>query len=157
MITPATAAPPPAYRPPPADWPLWYALPPMGALLTAPRTTRAHVRDVLAEWQLGHFEDNAVLIASELVTNAVRQATAEDGTPLYIAGKLPVIQVTLYGNRTRLLIAVYDQAPGTPRQGSGDINAENGRGLELIATLGRWDWHPAPGGKVVRAYLTAAA
>ena len=29
--------------------------------------------------------------------------------------------------------------------------------LALIAALGTWDWHPAQGGKVVRALLAAAA
>ncbi len=163
-MTPAAAQPaaapapaPAPAPPPPRQWPLRYALPAMGALPTAPRTARAHVRDVLGQWGLTRLEDNAVLIASELVTNAVRQATSQDGTPAYINGSLPLIQLTLLSDRARLLIAVYDQAPGIPVQARPAHDAENGRGLALIATLGTWDWHPAKGGKVVRALLAAAA
>jgi anti-sigma regulatory factor (Ser/Thr protein kinase) len=155
-----TPAPPPVPRDtaaPGRHWPLAYLLPPLGALPTAPRTARAHVRDVLSQWQLGHYQYNAVLIASELVTNVVRQATAEDGTPRYINGSLPLVQLSLYSDRQSLLIAVYDQVPGTPTQAPAGPRAETGRGLAVIASLGHWDWHPAPGGKIVRAYLAPAA
>lgn len=138
-------------------WPLSYRLPAMGALLTAPKTARAHVRDVLAEWDLRQFEENAELVTSELVTNVVRQATTEDGTPIYINGRLPVIQLSLFSDRATLLIVVYDQVPGIPVQALPAADATNGRGLALIATLGTWDWHPVQGGKVVRAFLAAAA
>jgi anti-sigma regulatory factor (Ser/Thr protein kinase) len=129
----------------------------MGALPTAPRTARAHVRDILAAWALPRLQDNAVLVASELVTNAVRQSHDTTGTPVYIGGRLPVIQLSMFSDRARLLIAVYDQAPGIPVQGHPDGTTETGRGLAIIATLGTWDWHPAQGGKIVRAYLAAAA
>lgn len=141
----------------PHRWPLSYVLPEMGALPTAPRTARAHVRDVLGEWGLHRLQDNAVLIASELVTNVVRQATSQDGSPIYVNGKLSIIQLSLYSDRESLLIAVYDQIPGIPVQAIPAPDAESGRGLALIATLGKWDWQPAPGGKVVRAFLAAAA
>jgi hypothetical protein len=138
-------------------WPLSYVLPEMGALPTAPRTARAHVRDVLAAWGLPGFTDNAALVASELVTNVVRQCHDFSGSPVYINGRLPVVQLSLFSDRARLLIAVYDQAPGIPVQGHPDGSAETGRGLALIAALGTWDWHPVQGGKVVRALLAAAA
>jgi anti-sigma regulatory factor (Ser/Thr protein kinase) len=157
-VTATTARPPqtphPSQHP---GWPLSSVLPPMGALLTAPRTARAHVRDILSAWGLPRFTDNAVLVASELVSNVVRQCHDPGGNPVYIDGRLPVVQLSLFSDRARLLIAVYDQAPGIPEQGHPDDNAETGRGLALIATLGTWDWYPADGGKVVRALLAAAA
>jgi len=128
----------------------------MGALITAPRTARAQVCDILRVWELTRFEENAVLIASELITNVVRQCHDPDGTPVYIGGRLPVIQLSLFSDRARLMIAVYDQVPGTPQERHPADDAETGRGLELIAMLGTWDWHPVPGGKVIRALLAAA-
>jgi hypothetical protein len=129
----------------------------MGALLTAPRTARAHVRDILSAWALPHFTDSAVLIASELVSNVVRQCHDPSGHPVYTGGRLPVVQLSLFSDQARLLITVYDQLPGIPEEGHPDDEAETGRGLALIATLGTWDWHPAEGGKVVRALLAATA
>jgi anti-sigma regulatory factor (Ser/Thr protein kinase) len=125
----------------------------MGALPTAPRTARAHVRDVLGAWGLPHFMDNAVLIASELVTNVVQASTDEHGKPVYIRGRLPLVQLSLFSDRARLLITVYDQAPGTPAERHPGHDAETGRGLQLISSLGTWDWHPVQGGKIIRALL----
>ena len=156
-MIPVTARPPMTRPPASTNWPLWSVLPEMGALPTAPRTARAHARDVLAAWRLPGFTDNALLVASELVTNAVRQCHDASGSPVYINGKLPVVQLSMFSNRARLLIAVYDQAPGVPKERHPDRNAETGRGLAIIATLGTWDWHPAQGGKIVRAFLAAAA
>jgi hypothetical protein len=150
--------PPPVTRQPPCTaWPLRYVLPPMGALPTAPRAARAHVRDVLSAWGLPQFTDSAILVASELVTNVVRQCHDASGQPRYTGGRLPIVQLSMFSDRARLLIAVYDQAPGIPVQRNPGTNAETGRGLAMIATLGTWDWHPAEGGKVVRALLAAAA
>lgn len=155
-VMPNSAQPPHAHWP--QNWPLWYVLPAMGALPTAPRTARAHVCDVLGEWGLlHHFEDNATLAASELVTNAVRQATGEDGKPIYVGGKLPVVQLSLFSNRSRLLVVVFDQLPGTPVEQHVGSDAESGRGLAIVASLGAWDWRTVQGGKVVRALLSAAA
>jgi anti-sigma regulatory factor (Ser/Thr protein kinase) len=143
--------------PPGLHWPLCYVLPPMGALPTAPRTARAHVSDVLGQWGPPHAKDTAVLVTSELVTNAVRQCHDPSGRPVYINGRLPVVQLSLFSDRERLLIAVYDQAPGTPEERHPGHHAETGRGLALISSLGHWDWYPVEGGKVVRAILAAAA
>jgi anti-sigma regulatory factor (Ser/Thr protein kinase) len=148
----ATAA-PPSFSQLPKQWPLRYVLPAMGALPTAPRTARAHTRDVLGEWRLHQFVDDASLVVSELVTNAVQAATDATGRPLYVEGGLPLIKLSLFSNRTILLITVYDQAPGTPQQQAPNDVSEAGRGLEMIAKLGAWDCHPVPGGKVVRALL----
>jgi hypothetical protein len=156
MSTVTTTGPPTTRQPPGPSWPLSYVLPEMGALPTAPRTARAHVRDVLSQWGLPCFEDDATLVTSELLSNVVRAATDEHGMPVYVNGRLPLVQLSLFSDRARLLIAVYDQVPGVPEEGPADQDAETGRGLALVATLGAWDWHQVHGGKVVRALLEAA-
>ena len=65
-----------------ARWPLASALPPLGALPSLPGTIRAHVDIVLAEWQMGDLADTAKLVASELVTNAVKEFTTPEGEPI---------------------------------------------------------------------------
>src|SRR5258708_38791758 len=96
----------------------------MGALPTAPRTARAHVSDVLGGWRAPRFQDDAVLIASELVTNVVRQCHDGSGRPVYIGGRLPVVQQSMFSDRTSLLIPAYEQAPGIPHERTPDDSAQ---------------------------------
>lgn len=152
----ATAEPPDISQIP-EHWPLRYVLPPVAALPTAAKMARAHVRDVLGEWGLHHFEDNAILITSELVANVVQQCHDHNGIPVYVNDRMPLLQLSLFSNREHLLITVWDQAPGTPAEQHADDDAETGRGLEIIGRLSTWDWYPVQGGKIVRALLAAAA
>lgn len=142
------------------DWALSSALPPLGALTSAPATARAYVKGVLAEWQLSELADAAELVVSELVTNAVRASTDPAGSLIYIGGAMPVIRVCLMSDRHRLLVECWDDAPGLPVPRNVDPwTAESGRGLAMIAGLtnGDWGWSPRAGrhGKVVWAVLTA--
>jgi anti-sigma regulatory factor (Ser/Thr protein kinase) len=65
------------------------------------RLARQVTREVLAAWRLGHVEETAVLLVSELVTNAVRDATNADAITL----ELQVVQ-------TRLRIEAWRGRPG---------------------------------------------
>ena len=138
-------------------WTLHSALPTAGALPTAPKLARGFTADALAYWGLSRWEDDASLIASELVTNVVQQAHDRDGKPIYPEGRLPVFQLSLFSDRRRLLLAVWDDAPGFPVQGNATPDATCGRGLAMISRLGAWDWHLAGRGKVVRATIGGGA
>jgi anti-sigma regulatory factor (Ser/Thr protein kinase) len=141
----------------PRKWPLWYALDPVAALPTAARMARAHVRDVLGQWGLRHFEEDAILVTSELVANVVNQCHDSNGKPVYLNGHMPLLQLSMYSDSLRLLITLWDQAPGIPQQRNPDDDAETGRGLAMIARLGQWDWRPADSGKTVRVLLRTTA
>lgn len=45
----------------------------LGAYETTPRTARGHIAQMLEEWSLPQFRDVTVLIATELITNAIQQ------------------------------------------------------------------------------------
>jgi anti-sigma regulatory factor (Ser/Thr protein kinase)/anti-anti-sigma regulatory factor len=113
---------------------------------TAPAAARAFVRDVCQYWQLALPEatvvDRAVLLANELVTNAVAHAHTEIRLRLELRGD-------------RLHIAVRDGSPGLLRLVAPDQEAEGGRGLWLIEQLARsWGVNRHPdGGKVVWCVL----
>src|ERR1700744_5990513 len=64
--------------PRPSARPVSSATPPFAALDCAPGLARGHVRATLAGWGFAAFTDTAVLIASELVSNAVE---ASAGVP----------------------------------------------------------------------------
>jgi len=136
-------------------WPLSSSLL-LGALLTAAPCARLHTRAVLAEWGLDDLADQAELIVSEIVTNAIDASTGSDGRPRYGDGGLPVVILRLSSDRARVLIEVWDHSPEEPVAEQADPDDENGRGLALVeAVCDRWSWRTVPGwpGKVVWAEL----
>ncbi|MFI9555175.1 SpoIIE family protein phosphatase [Nonomuraea endophytica] len=91
----------------------------------APAAARRFVRDVLAEWHLSHIEADAVLLTSELVTNAVVHA----GTAIELTCRLDEAATP-----PRLEIEVDDHHPSRPVLSSGAL-ATSGRGLALAGML----------------------
>lgn len=130
-------------------WPASTALPPLGALLTAPSLIRACVRATLAMWKMTDLADAVELAVSELATNGVNASTGEDGCPMYVDGRLPVIRVRLFTDGRRLVAEVWDQAPGVAVHRSAGDDDETGRGLDLVDALtgSRWGWHPTASGQ----------
>lgn len=98
------------------------------------------------------FRDDAVMILSELFTNAVMHTAS--GQP----GGMVVVQIS--GGRHGLRIAVTDhgsRAQPVIRDPATAANpAENGRGLYLAASLAsQLTWHDDPRGRTVSAILGA--
>lgn len=108
----------------------------------AARAVRALLARLLPEWGLPGLADDAALVATELVTNAIRS-------------RRPV-RLTTYATAGALHIEVFDTSPDLPeRRGPGPYD-EDGRGLLLVAACADdWGHRPADGGKVVWATLTA--
>jgi anti-anti-sigma regulatory factor len=132
---------------------------PLGPSSTAPAAARRFVRDTCWYWRLEEVDDpddpverawvqdlvdRAVLVASELVTNAV----------LHTRGPLR-LRLALRGERLHL--AVADQSPRLLRLAAdpGDPEAEGGRGLAVVDQLVvAWGvHHPPEGGKVLWCVL----
>lgn len=116
------------------------------ALSEAVGRAREFAAEALRSWGVVDALDDVVLVASELVTNAVR-ATGQK------AGHRVAVQLRVAGRS--LYIEVWDSAPGVPRANDVDSDAEEGRGLCLVAALAtRWGTcRPRAGGKVVWAEL----
>jgi anti-sigma regulatory factor (Ser/Thr protein kinase) len=86
--------------------------------------------------------DNAVLLASELVGNAV------------LHGRSP-IRVRLALAAATLRIEVYDEDARLPAPSVPNPEALGGRGLQIVAALARnWGAEPVPGGKRVWCELS---
>ena len=98
------------------------------ATLELDRTTgsaasaRGFVAMKLQEWHLDHLLDDALLVASELATNAVLHAQSTCRLRLVL------------GPRT-LRIEVSDAGIGTPEPQPVSFTEEHGRGLLLVAAL----------------------
>ncbi|MFC4035734.1 ATP-binding protein [Streptomyces polygonati] len=132
----------------------------LAAVLTAVAVSRAFIRQTLSTWQLDGSADAAELVASELVTNAVKStgttgAAAEAPNPRDIrADHLIGVQLRLQDDS--LFVEVWDRGDGAPVIPEQSLTAEGGRGLFLVDALAScWDtYHPEVGGKIVWAQLS---
>ncbi len=97
----------------------------------------------LTAWRLDHVEESAVLIVSELVTNAVRHTRGAD-----------VIALDLLASRTWLRIEIQDTDRHWPRPRVPAGSDESGFGFVIVAALaGRWGVRETETGKAVWAEL----
>ncbi|MGW2256793.1 ATP-binding protein [Streptomyces sp. NPDC001780] len=108
---------------------------------------RLELRKALAEWGLSALEDSAVLVLSELLTNAARHARVSPGRRIETR-YLPVPD--------GLRIEVHDASAERPVRRAPDEDACDGRGLMLVAALAdAWGADDRDGpGKVVWATLS---
>ncbi|MEV5525810.1 ATP-binding protein [Streptomyces prunicolor] len=126
------------------------------AVPTAVTCSRVFVRHVLSRWNLSSQEENATLIMSELVTNAIKASgiITPDPKPWQIKAE-HVIAVQLRVLDASLYVEAWDRTPESPMRRKPDLNAESGRGLLLVEALAKqWNvYGPLVGGKVIWAEL----
>ena len=112
-------------------------LPPSGL---AAGLARQAARDALAAWRLEELAETAVLLVSELVTNAVRHAST--------GGSAIVLRLETSGGWLR--IEVHDADPGGPVPRALAGLDESGFGLVLVdAMADKWGVRQTAGGKAV--------
>jgi Histidine kinase-like ATPase domain len=135
--------------------------PDLGALPTAVASARMHAHAMVTEWALDDIaEDISHVVNRELVTNAVRASTGEDGrrSTRTRAPAFPVVHLRLQSNHRRVIVEVRDLSTALPAAKQPDPDAEGGRGLLLVEALTeRWGWEHNPNwpGKVVWAELVS--
>jgi anti-sigma regulatory factor (Ser/Thr protein kinase) len=104
---------------------------------------RNRVRAAIGAWAMPVDPDLAVLLTSELVTNAI----------IHQAGQTVMITITCSCDQLR--VDVYDSSCLMPVLVDAPADAEAGRGLMLVATLSAdWGYYRTPAGKAV--YFTLA-
>jgi hypothetical protein len=105
---------------------------------------RGLVQAAVRSWEVSVDPDDAVLLTSELVTNAVQR---EPGQPV-------VLVISSSGGQLR--VDVHDTSHSLPTVTDVSADAETGRGLLLVAALSAdWGCYPTPTGKAV--YFTLAS
>jgi anti-sigma regulatory factor (Ser/Thr protein kinase) len=113
---------------------------------------RVFTRDTLRGWSLDHRGDDAVLVVTELISNAVTHAV-----PSAAAG-VPEIRLGLALGRGDLTLTVSDPGGDMPvfHPSDGSALREHGRGLCIVDALAEeWGWTPRPpAGKTVWATLS---
>jgi anti-sigma regulatory factor (Ser/Thr protein kinase) len=86
--------------------------------------------------------DAALLVVSELVTNAVNAGCSNT-----------VLDVALH--RSHLRLSVHDDGPGQPMARDSAPDDDHGRGLRIVEELSRsWGFHAEGSGKQVWSELT---
>jgi anti-sigma regulatory factor (Ser/Thr protein kinase) len=111
----------------------------------SPRLARWWLGDLLRKHHLEHDLHDAVLLASELATNAVVHARSG-------------FEVAVSTDDDRLRVEVSDADPGVPQVQWVPAGATSGRGLLIVETLAT-DWGVTPlegGGKTVWFELSLA-
>lgn len=129
---------------------------PIMANPAAPAAARSVVKDAIRTWRVPVDPDIAVLLTSELVTNAVTHGSPTAGT---------FVLLTIACDAAGLRVDVHDGSGDLPvldaglietdPLGEGPDEAETGRGLLLVTTLSaEWGFYRTPAGKAV--YFTLA-
>ncbi|RAY12783.1 ATP-binding protein [Actinomadura craniellae] len=102
---------------------------------------RDRTRNHLVSLGCPHLVENAVLVVSELVSNAVRKSPPDRA-----------VEVRVYLDGGKPLIQVEDCSPEAPRRQDPTENDLSGRGLRIVEALSsECGYHPTPTGKVVWA------
>jgi anti-sigma regulatory factor (Ser/Thr protein kinase) len=109
---------------------------------------RSSARRILAYWGLSDIADDAVMLVSELVGNALAHACPDGADAITLT-----LTLTNCGKVLRIEVCDPDPSPPQPRvPGAGD---ESGFGLVIVASLASaWGARQAGQGKVVWAELS---
>lgn len=99
---------------------------------------RQHVRAAIWAWNVPVDPAVAVLLGSELVTNAIRHAPGG------------IVTVAITATNGELRVDVHDTSPCLPVVVDAAADAETGRGLKLVAALAdEWGYYRTQAGKAV--------
>jgi hypothetical protein len=108
----------------------------------AAAAARGHVRAVIRDWNIPVDPDIAVLLTSDLVTNAIMTGIGE------------TVTLAVRCSSGRLRIDIYDGSRALPTR-SEPATPQTGPGLALVAALAAaWGCFHTPAGKAVYFTLT---
>ena len=102
----------------------------------AAKAARDYSERILREWGLPVLADDAAVIVSELVSNAIRHGVSGRNGPVHDR-----IELILWRQSGQVICAVTDPGTGAPAVADGDPLAEDGRGLHVVEALSdAWGW-----------------
>jgi anti-sigma regulatory factor (Ser/Thr protein kinase) len=114
---------------------------PLMADRAAVAAARRVVEDAIRVWRVPVDADAAVLLTSELVTNAVTHGGQTAGT---------FVLLTVAREPAGLRVDVHDGSVDLPVIDEASDDSETGRGLLLVTSLSdEWGFYRTPGGKAV--------
>src|SRR6266700_1925158 len=117
----------------------------LAALPETPSLARRFLTKLLGLWGIeGETADNALLLVSELTTNATLATTRGRGYgPPSANEPAPTIIVRTRVTSDSLCVEVWDNNPNPPIVTQADETSENGRGLLIVTEIAdEWGWEP---------------
>jgi anti-sigma regulatory factor (Ser/Thr protein kinase) len=119
-------------------------------------TARDFCLSTMRRWGVTGREDDVAVVVSELLTNAIRHALPQPGSPGSTGRSRWPVRLGLVQPGQFVLCAVADPSPRPPQPKEPDYLAESGRGLHVIDALSdRWgSTVPTDAGKVVWALFS---
>jgi anti-sigma regulatory factor (Ser/Thr protein kinase) len=109
------------------------------AEVESPGIARNVTKATLGKWCLAELYEDAAVVVSELVTNALRYGLVSDVQR--------VLRLVLVRYESQFVCMVTDPADTAPTMQEPDYIAETGRGLHIIEAMTRaWGWTPLLGG-----------
>ncbi len=143
---PNRSAPPPPPQPPPVDRRRCRV--PLRADAAAAAAARSAVAVAVRAWRVPVDPDAAVLLTSELVTNAVIHGAPAAGA---------FVLLTIAREEAGLRVDVHDGSRDLPAlESAAPAEAETGRGLVLVSSLAaEWGFYRTRAGKAVYFILAA--
>jgi anti-sigma regulatory factor (Ser/Thr protein kinase) len=113
---------------------------------------RCFTRHTLATWGLGELADDAEVVVTELLANAIRHAWP-GGPPA--SPEAAALALWLLGDTDGLMCVVTDPSDTVPALRQPGPSGENGRGLHIVHALSdHWGWSAlSQQGKAVWAIL----
>jgi two-component sensor histidine kinase len=92
---------------------------------------------MLRDWKLDALVEEAVIVASELVTNAIRHGTC----PSVPTADSVSVMLAWQRHDGRIICVVTDGSSLPPVLEQADMDAESGRGLQVVHALAAaWGW-----------------
>jgi hypothetical protein len=105
------------------------------------RTAREFTVTTLRKWQLDALVEDAVVIASELATNAIRHGTPAATGDAASGSATGRIELSWCLQASRLICVVTDQTGTPPALVASGPEAESGHGLQIVGALAvAWGW-----------------
>lgn len=127
-----------ATRPAEAETELYQCRVRLAAELTAPGEARTRVREAICAWHVPVDPDIAMLLTSDLVTNAIRQEAGEKVT------------LAIRCSLDRLRVEVHGSSCPVPGLAEAPADAAAGGGLALVGILSTdWGSYRTPAGKAM--------
>ena len=104
----------------------------------AAKSAREFSTQTLRGWGLPVLVDDAAVIVSELVSNAIRHGVGGRNSS---GAAYDLIELIMWRRSGQIICAVTDPGTGTPALANPDPLAEQGRGLHVVEALSAtWGW-----------------
>jgi anti-sigma regulatory factor (Ser/Thr protein kinase) len=105
------------------------------------RAARAFTVATLRRWDLDALIEDAVVIASELATNAIQHGTPAAMEAASAELERGRVELSWCLQASRLICVVTDQTGTPPALAAGGPEAETGHGLQIVGALAvAWGW-----------------